>query len=168
MVTPARKCPACSAELEVGATACPFCSSQVVQVALSYQEREDVNRLMKRLHAFLISEKDRLNRTLDVIVLLVWGAGTAVLLLAWLYFVWIMNGWAFMLILTFALYLMWDLLRRSYVPKRLLVFYLVEIEPQIRQFSKERNIPRWQIDQMADFILPDESQLRHYLSGSRK
>jgi hypothetical protein len=104
----------------------------------------------------------------DVIMLMVWVGGTAVLLLTWLYFDWFKNGWVFLGILTIILFYLRDLLRRSYIPKQLLQFFLIEIEPQIRQFCIEKRIPRWQVDQMAEFVIPDESPLRRYILSSRK
>lgn len=168
MVTPTRKCPACSAVLAIGATICAYCGSQTVQVALSFQQREEVNRLAKRLNALLMAEELRLRRMLETLFLSIWGIGTLLVLLFWLLDERFPNGWVTLLALPVTVLLMRKFLVESYLQRRLPHFFLQEIDPQIRQFSLDRNIPRWQFDQMADFILREDAPLHRFLMGKKR
>ena len=165
MVIPARKCPACNADLEIGCTECTYCGSQVVQVALSFREREEVNRLAKRLNAQLNAEQGRLLRLMDLFLLMICILGVLLSLILWLLLKWLTEGWMILVLFPVAFYLLRELLKRSYLQGRYFQVFLKDIEPQMRHFILERNIPRWQFDQMADYALPGDAPLRIFLLG---
>jgi hypothetical protein len=167
MVTPLRKCPACNADLEIGSVECAYCGSQVVQVALSFREREEVNRLAKRLNAQLSSEQTHHQKLMDNFLVTAWVSGAALILTLWLLMGW-SDIWVGLLLFPAAFFFFREILKRSYLQKRHLLFFMNDIEPQIRQFLQNNNVPRWQFDQMADFTLPEEAPLRRFLTGKTK
>ena len=164
MVTPQRKCPACNAELETGSVECMYCGSQVVQVALSFQEREEVNRLVKRLNAQLSAEHADHQRLMDILLITIWSLGVLLIFTLWLVFDW-SYFWIVLGGFLAAFFVFREILKRSYLQRRYYLLYLKDIEPQIRLFLLERNIPRWQFDQMADFALPEDAPMRRFLAS---
>lgn len=163
MHSPTRTCPACGAALSTSSIICEYCGSRVVPVALSFQEREEVNRLVKRLNASLDAEKNALLRRVETISAAVWLFGSLLLFLFWLPFALLDRGWVYIIIFSLLCLGFRVVLRRRWASNRFIRIYRTEIEPQIRQFTQEAGLPRWQFDQMASFVIDDDAALRRFL-----
>ncbi len=168
MVLPERKCPACSAKLTPGMVVCAYCSSSVVPLALSFKEREDVQRLVKRLDVFLASEQQRIQRGIDVLCAGCWAAGALVWIVLWLMFNLGFTGWIALAAYTLTGLLMNRFIRMNILPRRLIRFYRTQVEPQILRYTAGKGLPRWQFDQMACFILEEDSPLRRFMSSTAR
>ena len=158
-----RSCPACGAEQPPASVVCEYCGSQILPVALSFQEREQVNRLAKRLNAYLEAEENRLLRLVEIQTAAVWVMGTGLLLVLWLGIRLFSNGWIFTVIYSMLCLGLRLVLRRRWAANRFIRFFRQEIEPQIRQFTLQTRLPRWQFDQMASFVINETAPLGKFL-----
>ncbi len=167
MVLPERKCPACSAELTPGMVICAHCGSSVVPLALSFKEREDVQRLAKRLDAHLAVEQQRIRRGITVLCAGCWAAGVLVWVVLWVNFNLGYTGWIVLAAYTLTGLLANWFIQMNMLPQRLIRFYRSQVEPQIQRYTADKGLPRWQFDQMACFILEEDSPLRRFMSTAR-
>lgn len=132
-------------------------------VALSFRQREEANRLAKRLNARLTAEETRLLRIVEVLTAMTWLSGFVFLLLLWLQFAMIPHGWIALAVYSLLCLAFRQVLRRRWAANRFIQLFRKEVEPQIQQFTLQTGLPRWQFDQMVSYVIADDDPLRRFL-----
>ena len=165
----AKTCPACGAENSENALNCAYCGSKLYALALSFEERNRIMALAQEWNNWLEKELKRINKLFHL--------SSWLLLFPVLVFVlfifqrWSISGIKLLLLFILLLVLVLSLgflFWQRHLANKLARLFFERIEPGIKDYLQDSELPRWQLEKMISENLEKGAPLTNYLLGKAR